>query len=146
MTPYINHPRVMRLNEVFEELNYRSYNSFAVDVDSSQPVVSNYLQGKRIPTTDFMRVVNKRFPQYNLQWLLDGEGEKYNSDTVVFGPNNQTKSNSNIGDFINGNEIGDPNLYERLFESMNERIKILEQFNEHLLKENDMLRTLIDKI
>ena len=89
-----------------------------------------------------MERVHERFPQYNMRWLMDGVGEKYNPTYVEIRDNgNVIANNSNGGDNI----ISDKALYEQLVESLRERIKTLEQYNEHLLRENEMLKAVIEK-
>lgn len=149
MTDYTNHPRVNRLKLVFNELNYHSYNGFAADIGSNQPVVSNYVQGKRVPTPDFMKLVNMRFPQYNLRWLVDGIGDKYNREYVEINPQgNVISNNSNGGDNVIGNkeavnEI--KGLYEQLVESLRSQIKILQNQIDILTATNETLRKIVEK-
>lgn len=151
MTTYSDNPKVLRLNEVFKELNYRSYNAFAEDVGSSQPVVANYMKGKRLPTAEFLLSVLKKFPQYNQGWLLDGEGEKYNSEYVDINNNGHNIfGNNNGGDNIIGNnnkndgaEIKD--LYGQLVDSLKAQIKNLEAHIRELQEVNEVLRKVIEE-
>lgn len=152
MANYTDNPKVLRLREVFRELNYRSYNAFAEDLGTNQPTVSNYVQGRRVPTAEFFLLVLKKFPQYNQAWLMDGEGEKYNPEYVEVNMNghNTISGNSNGGDNIIGNnnknvssEIKE--LYSQLVESLRSQIKTLEKNIEILARENDMLRNELSK-
>jgi hypothetical protein len=105
--------------------------------------VSNYITGKRVPKEDFLGLVHNRYPQYNLRWLIDGLGDKYNHTYVEIRDNgNVIAYNNNGGDNI----IGDKELWEQLVESLRERIKTLEQYNEHLLRENELLRGIVEKL
>lgn len=135
-------PRNQRLKEVYKELQYRSFNSFAADIGSNQTTVSNYITGKRVPKEDFLELVHNRYPQYNLRWLLDGVSDKYNHTYVEIRDNGHVIANNNGGDNI----IGDKGLWELLVESLKERIKTLEMYNEHLLRENELLRGLFEKL
>lgn len=141
-------PKVLRLSEIFHELNYRSYNAFAIDVGSSQPVVSNYIQGRRVPTVEFLLSVAKRFPQYNQEWLIDGTGEKYNRDYVdIRAEGHVIANNRNRGDNIINEKGGDEvkELYQDLINSLKSQIKTLEEHVAFVRSENDMLRKMFDE-
>ena len=143
MEVYENDPKVLRIREIYKELNFRSKSSFAKEIGDSPQNVGNYMSGKRIPRKDFLDMVHKRFPQYNLRWLTDGVGEKYDPtyvDIRAEGP--VIANNSNGGDNI----IGDKNLYEQLIDSQRKQIDTLERYNEHLLLENERLSRIIDKL
>lgn len=148
MAHYSNNAKVLRLNEIFKELNYRSYNAFANDVGSSQPVVSNYIQGKRMPTAEFLLSVAKRFPQYNQDWLIDGTGEKYNRDYVdIRAEGHVIANNRNRGDNIINEKDSDEvrDLYQDLIKSLKSQIKTLEEHVAFVRSENDMLRKMFDE-
>ena len=140
-------PKVLRLSEIFHELNYRSYNAFAIDVGSSQPVVSNYIQGRREPTVEFLLSVAKRFPQYNQEWLLDGTGEKYNRDYVdIRAEGHVIANNHNRGDNIINEKGGDEvkDLYQEIISTLKSQIRTLEEHVAFVKQENEMLRKLFD--
>lgn len=143
MEAYENDPKVLRIREVYKELNFRSKGSFAKEINESPQNVGNYMSGKRLPRREFIERVHERFPQYNLRWLLDGVGDKFDPTYVEIRDNgNVIANNNNSGDNI----IGDKELWEQLVESLRERIKTLEQYNEHLLRENELLRGLFEKL
>lgn len=143
METYENNPKVLRIREVYKELNFRSKGSFAKEINESPQNVGNYMSGKRLPRREFIERVHERFPQYNLRWLLDGVGDKFDPHYVEIRDNgNVIANNNNSGDNI----IGDKKLWEQLVESLRERIKTLEQYNEHLLRENELLRGLFEKL
>jgi len=83
---YSEHPRVKRLNEVYNESGYNSVNAFAKSVNAISRTVSNYIKGDRVPNDEFVRLVIERFPIYNYMWLMDGIGSKYNEDRVSVDP------------------------------------------------------------
>ena len=148
MAHYSNNAKVLRLKEIFKELNYRSYNAFANDVGSSQPVVSNYIQGKRMPTAEFLLSVAKRFPQYNQDWLLEGNGEKYNRDYVDVNANGHViAGNHNGGDNVINAGSGDAilGLYKDLIGTLKSQIKTLEEHVAFVKSENEMLRKMFEK-
>lgn len=143
METYENDPKVLRIREVYKELNFRSKGSFAKEINESPQNVGNYMSGKRLPRREFIERVHQRFPQYNLRWLLDGVGDKFDPTYVEIRDNgNVIANNNNSGDNI----IGDKKLWEQLVESLRERIKTLEQYNEHLLRENELLRGIVEKL
>ena len=146
MENYSTNPRNIRLNEVYNELQFHSFNSFAAYIGSNQTTVSNYITGRRMPKEDFLKLVHERFPQYNLRWLLDGVGDKYDPRYVERRDNNNViANNSNGGDNVIGNmdainEI--KGLYDQLVESLRMHIKTLEHQIELLEGENKLLREL----
>lgn len=143
METYENDPKVLRIREVYKELNFHSKGSFAKEINESPQNVGNYMSGKRLPRREFVEKVHSRFPQYNLRWLLDGVGDKYDPVYVEIRDNgNVIANNNNSGDNI----ICDKKLWEQLVESLRERIKTLEQYNEHLLRENELLRGIVEKL
>ena len=146
MENYNDNPKVLRIREVYNELNFRSKGSFAKEVGDSPQNVGNYLLGKRLPRREFIDKLHERFPQYNLRWLLDGVGDKYDPRYVEIRDNNNViANNSNGGDNVIGNmdainEI--KGLYDQLVESLRMHIKTLEHQIELLEGENKLLREL----
>ena len=143
MEAYENDPKVLRIREVYKELNFRSKGSFAKEISESPQNVGNYMSGKRLPRREFIERVHQRFPQYNLRWLLDGVGEKYDPKYVeIRGNGNVIANNNNGGDNI----IGDKDLCQQFIDSLRKQIDMLERYNEHLLAENERLSKMIDKL
>lgn len=143
METYENDPKVLRIREVYKELNFRSKGSFAKEINESPQNVGNYMSGKRLPRREFIERVHERFPQYNLRWLLDGVGDKFDPAYVEIRDNgNVIANNTNGGDNI----IGDKDLCQQFIDSLRKQIDMLERYNEHLLVENDRLSKMIDKL
>lgn len=119
MSPEIADPASFsqRLLEAMEEKNITSYRiSKAIKISAS--TVGNYLKGKTTP--DDMKIATLcDLLGINLQWLIDGEGEKY-----------QTAENGRKYSKLLGGD--DKATIDRLIDLLEEQSESLKRKDEHI--------------
>lgn len=67
--------RVMKANDL-------SATQFADEIGIQRSSVSHVLSGRNKPSLDFMLKIKLRYPELNLDWLLLGEGQMLEKDSL----------------------------------------------------------------
>lgn len=62
-----------RIKEIMEHY-YLTASSFADEIGVQRSSMSHILSGRNKPSLDFVLKVTKRFPDVNMDWLLNGQG------------------------------------------------------------------------
>lgn len=80
--------RSERLKEVYEYAKktingIKSVTSFANYIGKPQKTTDVYIKGESVPSEGFLMAVVEKMPEFNLEWLIKGEGYKYNPKYLV---------------------------------------------------------------
>jgi transcriptional regulator with XRE-family HTH domain len=71
-----------RIKLIMEEVNL-SYSAFAAEIGIQQSTLSHIIKKRNKASLDVVTKINNKFPQFNLYWLLYGQGEMLNNKKVV---------------------------------------------------------------
>lgn len=88
-----------RIIEIMRKENMTQQN-FAAALEISPATLSNIFNGKTNPTSNQVFAIHKRFPNINISWLMFGEGEMYNQDSLSVADNPDIASSSNIRNIL----------------------------------------------
>ena len=66
-----------------------SQKNFAAEICISEGTLSSYFSGRNNPTLSTLNNIHERFPEVNMDWLMDGKGEMFVSSTP-FSPQIET--------------------------------------------------------
>ncbi|MDY5969288.1 MAG: helix-turn-helix transcriptional regulator, partial [Bacteroidales bacterium] len=69
-----------RINLILKAKNLTA-KQFAEEIGIQPSGMSHILSGRNNPSLDFVMKVMRRYPEINLQWLLNAEGEMYKLET-----------------------------------------------------------------
>lgn len=67
---------ISRLKQLMDSLNI-SKSEFANMLGISPATVSHLLSGRNNPSYEIISTINEKFPQINLEWLINGKGDMY---------------------------------------------------------------------
>lgn len=67
-----------------------SQKNFAAEICISEGTLSSYFSGRNNPTLATLNNIHDRFPEVNMDWLMDGKGEMFVSSPSISA---QTESN-----------------------------------------------------
>ena len=54
-----------------------SQKNFAAEICISEGTLSSYFSGRNNPTLSTLNNIHERFPEVNMDWLMDGKGEMF---------------------------------------------------------------------
>lgn len=60
-----------------------SQKSFAAEICISEGTLSSYFSGRNNPSLSTLNNIHERFPEVNMDWLMDGKGEMFGSSSPV---------------------------------------------------------------
>lgn len=60
-----------------------SQKNFAAEICISEGTLSSYFSGRNNPTLSTLNNIHERFPEVNMDWLMDGKGEMFISSAPV---------------------------------------------------------------
>ena len=60
-----------------------SQKNFAAEICISEGTLSSYFSGRNNPTLSTLNNIHERFPEVNMDWLMDGKGEMFVSSAPV---------------------------------------------------------------
>lgn len=60
-----------------------SQKSFAAEICISEGTLSSYFSGRNNPTLSTLNNIHERFPEVNMDWLIDGKGEMFVSSLPI---------------------------------------------------------------
>lgn len=136
MTDYSDDSRILRLNTLYRECGERSVNSFSKVIGVPQATTNNYILGKRLPNSDFCRKVITAFPQYNFNWLYNGEGDKYNRKYVKVNEYDQEKIDE---------EKENASFYDTIIATLKDQIRTLTKLCDSKDEQIELLKKLIEE-
>ena len=58
-----------------------SQKSFAAEICISEGTLSSYFSGRNNPSLSTLNNIHDRFPEVNMDWLMDGKGEMFGSSS-----------------------------------------------------------------
>ena len=64
-----------------------SQKSFAEEICISPGTLSSIFSGRNKPTLNTLNNIHERFPEVNMDWLMNGKGEMFTSEGLVSGQN-----------------------------------------------------------
>lgn len=73
---------VNRIIEIQKEVS-RSQRSFELSIGKTSGYLNVIQKNKSTPGVDLILKIIEVYPEYNLNWIMTGEGEKYNEDVEV---------------------------------------------------------------
>lgn len=64
-----------------------SQKTFAEEICISPGTLSSIFSGRNKPTLNTLNNIHERFPEVNMDWLMNGKGEMFTSDDLVVAQN-----------------------------------------------------------
>lgn len=120
----------------------KSTNDFAIKISMGQTTVSNYIEGRRAISLDFVLNILTTFPDISSDWLLRGTGTMYQqaaADVTINGPQS-IKGNNNI---TNSRHIQAPSSQnDDIIQLLRQQV---EQQSQQIKSLNDLVHTLANK-
>lgn len=55
--------------------------AFAESINIAQATISQIMRGRNMPSTEILLKLHQRYPEINLNWLITGQGNMYESQT-----------------------------------------------------------------
>ena len=94
-----------RIRELMEKKGM-SQKIFAQELKLGEATVSGIFNGRTNPSMATVQAIHNRFPEVNVQWLMFGDGDMFNSDVAIDGQT--AASAAGYGDYANGLFTGMP--------------------------------------
>ncbi|MCQ2327031.1 MAG: helix-turn-helix domain-containing protein [Bacteroidales bacterium] len=122
-----------RIRQIIEKQNY-SVRKFEQEISVSDGIISKFLHGKIGLKVDTLQKITEKFPQINIDWLVNGRGEML----LMKQQEKQQKTPPPVADDTQLQRLQD------LLEAKQETISVLQETNNNLLSEIQQLRNYIN--
>lgn len=124
-------PVVARISEIVKDLGY-SERKFELSIKKSNGYINGMRKRKGSPTVDVLYDIVDKYPQYNIIWILTGEGEMKLSATKVDEPKRSYGNDIDIKRVFAQNNIIIENLKD-----LNSKMDRVESYSKDSIERND---------